>query len=292
MDRREFVGAVALGAGALLTRPTTAAEDLPKSPVDQVKLGQAGTTGSFVGMGTGVHGWMGQSNATRMGVDKLSRIVRHAIERGVTLFDMADLYGVHPLMRQALAGAPRERLTLQSKVWFAARGMPAPTKDAVAAVERFLKELGVEYLDHVLLHTVSSGGWTTDLRPLMDQLETLRQRGLIRAHGLSAHSFAALRAAHESPWVQVQLARINHKRVLMDGDPPAIAAHLKAMRAAGKAVIGMKLFGEGRFKTAEEREASLRWVIEQRCCDAMIVGFEDPAHVDDTLAMVERILKG
>jgi hypothetical protein len=76
----------------------------------------------------------------------------------------------------------------------------------------------------------------------------------------------------------------------MDGSPEEISTLLKTMRDAGKGVIGMKIFGEGRMKSPEEREASLRYVLDQQCLDAMIIGFEKPEHIDETLGMLSRIL--
>jgi hypothetical protein len=95
-----------------------------------------------------------------------------------------------------------------------------------------------------------------------------------------------------SPWVQVQLARINHRGTAMDGKPEEIAELLRQMRAAGKGVVGMKIFGEGRFQTPQEREESLRFVLTQQCVDNFIIGFEKPEQIDETLGMIKRILAG
>jgi hypothetical protein len=100
-----------------------------------------------------------------------------------------------------------------------------------------------------------------------------------------------MQTAATTPWVNVQFARINHTGASMDGKPEEIAALLKQMRAAGKAIIGMKIFGEGKFQTLEEREASLRFVIGQKCVDAMIIGFEKPEQIDETLKQLANVLK-
>jgi len=165
------------------------------------------------------------------------------------------------------------------------------TTSAKEAVERFRKELGVDYIDSVLLHCTTEPDWTDKLRAMMDELAAEKEKGRIRAHGTSCHSLAAMQASAASPWVNVQFARINHKGVNMDGKPEEIAALLKQMRAAGKAVIGMKIFGEGKFQSLEEREASLRFVIGQRCMDAMIIGFEKPEQIDETLKQLAAVLK-
>ncbi|MCX7824815.1 MAG: aldo/keto reductase [Verrucomicrobiae bacterium] len=291
MNRREFIGTLVAGlATAAGPHPALAA---PRSPTDRVPLGKTGVLASFVGLGTGMRGGGGkrQSNHTRMGQKAFTRLARHAFDSGINFFDVADLYGTHPFLRDALKGVPREKYVIQSKIWFRPKGLPDVTTSAKEAVERFRKELGVDYIDIVLLHCTTEPDWTDTLRAMMDELSAEKEKGRIRAVGTSSHSFAAMQTAASSPWVNVQFARINHKGVNMDGKPEEIATLLKRMRAAGKAVIGMKIFGEGKFQTLEEREASLRFVVTQKCVNAMIIGFEKPEQIDETLKQLVAVLK-
>lgn len=263
-----------------------------RSPTEQVTLGKTGIKASFVGIGTGMRGWMRQSNHTRMGKEAFIALIRHAYDNGITFFDTADLYGTHPFLRDALKGIPREKIVIQSKIWFGPMGLPEPVTDARRALDRFRQELGTDYIDIMLLHCTTSPTWTDDLRPMLDALEEARQKKVIRAHGTSCHSLPALKTSQASPWVQVQLARINHRGTAMDGKPEEIAELLRQMRSAGKGVIGMKIFGEGRFLTPQEREESLRFVVAQRCVDNFIIGFEKPEQIDETLGMLKQILAG
>ncbi len=294
MTRREFLGTVLAGAGGMWLETVAEAQQKPpvRSPTEQVTLGKTGLKASFVGIGTGMRGWMRQSNHTRMGKEAFVSLIRHAYESGITFFDTADLYGTHPFLRDALKGIPREKVVIQSKIWFGPMGLPEPVTDAKSALDRFRQELGTDYIDIVLLHCTTSPTWTDDLRSMRDTLEEARQKGIIRAHGTSCHSLPALKTSQASPWVQVQLARVNHRGTAMDGKPEEIAELLRQMRAAGKGVIGMKIFGEGRFLSPQEREESLRFVVAQRCVDSLIIGFEKREQIDETLGMLKRILAG
>src|SRR4029077_11262943 len=96
----------------------TARADLvarPKSPTDQVTLGKTGIKVSLVGMGTGSHGSGQASNQTRLGVKEFTRVVRHALDSGITHFDVADQYGSHAYLREALKGVPRDQYVIQTK---------------------------------------------------------------------------------------------------------------------------------------------------------------------------------
>lgn len=290
VNRRQFISTLIAGAGGVLLEGIAQAHKPAPSPTAQTTLGKTGIKASLVGIGTGVRGWMRQSNHTRMGKEPFIALIRHAYDSGITFFDTADLYGTHPFLRDALKGIPREKITIQTKIWFGHMGLPERVTDALQAVDRFRQELGTDYIDIVLLHCTTSGTWTTELRPMMDALEEARRRKIVRAYGTSCHSLPALQASESSPWVQVQLARINHRGTAMDGKPEDIAALLRRMRSAGKGVIGMKIFGEGRFQSAQEREESLRFVLAQRCVDNFIIGFEKPEQIDETLGMLRRIL--
>jgi aryl-alcohol dehydrogenase-like predicted oxidoreductase len=82
----------------------------------------------------------------------------------------------------------------------------------------------------------------------MAVLSEAREKGLIRTHGVSCHTLDALKTAAASPWVQVDLARINPAKVAMDSDPQTVVGVLKQMKASGKGVIGMKILGAGRLR--------------------------------------------
>ena len=61
-------------------------------------------------------------------------------------------------------------------------------------VERFLKEIKTDYIDMVLLHFVFFSHWPEDLGDSMNKLARLKQKGIIRAHGVSCHTLEALEA--------------------------------------------------------------------------------------------------
>jgi len=289
MSRREFVAATAAGAlvgGA--TRPTTRSANSrpsgPVSPTEQVALGKTGIRLSRIGIGTGTHGFHHQSDQTRLGRAKCVDLLLYAYERGITYFDLADVYGSHGVMREALKKIPRDRVTLLTKMW-------NPTGSRAAQdLDRFRKELDTDTIDIVLLHCQTDGAWTTKLADAMKTLAEARRKGRIRAHGCSCHSLDALRTAAETEWVQVCLARINPYGAKMDGKPEQVLPALQRMARSGKGVLGMKIFGEGTFKSAQQRTESLRFVLAQRCVHAMTIGFLAREQIDEVLSRAAAIL--
>lgn len=296
IKRREFLKQSALTvsgmlAGAQLTRaaePKTGRFD----PYETISLSKAGIRTSRLCLGTGMKGGKRQSNQTRMGKEKFEKLIQGAYERGVRSFDLADLYGTHPYVAPALKAIPRKDYMIITKIWWRPdSGLPEPERpDADVVVERFLKELQTDYIDLLLLHCVTSAKWNEELEKQMNILAKFRQKGVIRAHGVSCHSLEALETAAKEPWVDSVHARINPYGMSMDGPADKVAPVLQKIHAAGKGVVGMKIVGEGRLRNEpEKRDESLRYVLGLGCVDVLNVGCESIAEVDDMAARVRKV---
>jgi len=293
--RRSFLKKSVVSAGALGIAPTFAfaAENARGKfdPFEIVPLGKSGLKMSRVIMGTGVRGGNRQSQHTRMGKENCERLMRDAFERGVRAFDLADLYGTHPFVIPALQKIPRKDFSIISKIWFRSGGIPEKERpDADVVVERFLKELKTDYIDLVLIHCMTTANWTTEMERQMEIMAKLKQKGVIRAHGVSCHSIEALEAAAASPWVDSVHARINAFGTKMDGPTEKVVPVLKKISDAGKGIVGMKLIGEGEFRNSDEkRDESVKFVLGLGCVNVLNVGFEKLAEIDDLASRVRRV---
>jgi 1-deoxyxylulose-5-phosphate synthase len=244
------------------------------SASDSVILGNTGIQTSRLAMGTGTVGVGKHSHQTALGLDGLSRLLLNGYhENGLHFFDAADSYGSHPHVAQALKRLDRSKVTVLTKSW------ARDPNEMRADLDRFRRELGTEQLDIVLMHCLTEGDWTTRYRPVMDVLEEAKQKKIIRAHGCSCHSIEALRAAAKSPWVEVDLARVNPVGAHMDADPDTVVSLLREMKAAGKAVIGMKILGQGALR--DRQDEALRFALGLNVLDAFTIGAESIAEQND-----------
>jgi aryl-alcohol dehydrogenase-like predicted oxidoreductase len=304
IDRRRFLEGAVLGAGGLLlgcqpeasapaaARPAKAVPPTHFDPAEIVPLGKTKIRLSRVGAGTGMRGGRRESNQTRLGKKGFETLIRGAYDRGVRWFDLADSYGSHPFFATSLKGIPRDNYVVISKMWLHRRGgLPERERpDADIVLQRFLKELNSDYIDLILMHCMWSAEWPRQFRRQMDILAKLKQKGLIRAHGVSCHSLGALEAAAGEPWVDSIHARINPYGAVMDGPPEKVAPVLKRAHDAGKGVVGMKLIGEGQFRdSGEMRDKAVDYVLNLGCVDTMVVGFESLAEVDDFTTRVGKV---
>lgn len=286
IDRREFIGAAAGAAGLLMCGDKGYASENNK-PDDSDNPFLKSLRSFRYGIGTGMRGWKRESNQTRLGEKEFLKLLLHAYDHGIRLFDMADLYGTHGHVARAMKGKPRDSYFLVTKIWFRPDGLPEPERpDADVYVRRFLKELNTDYIDLVHLHCQTSGKWTTEMRKQMDLLDDLKQKGIIRGHGASIHSTEAMEAAAAEPWVDAINARVNQYRQRTDGPMEKVVPIMKRIHTAGKGVIAMKLNGEGTLD-ARQREANFRFVKNLDCVDSMIVGFEKTSEIDYFLSIME-----
>jgi predicted aldo/keto reductase-like oxidoreductase len=291
LNRREFIRQSATVVGALAAPGALAAS--PARATDMVPLGKTGVRMARLGIGTGSNGGDVQRG---LGQEGFTRLIRYAVERGVTYIDTADNYRIHEMVGVAIKGLPRERLFIQTKMpWDRAPFVDKP----VEALDRYRRELGVEYIDSLLLHCTLKHTWPADLRRMMDAFDDAKQKGVIRVKGVSCHGLPALTAATHADWVDVHLARINHRGHHMDGvdgtwkepgNQPAAMQEIRAMHAKGRGVIGMKLVGNGDFTMPEDRQRALQFALTCGCVDAIVIGFKSAGEIDEAIGRMDKIL--
>jgi 1-deoxyxylulose-5-phosphate synthase len=293
MHRREFLAGSATVAGAafLATKAFSrfsanhildaiAAQPLSSkfSASDTVTLGSTGIKTSRLAMGTGTVGTGHHSHQSALGVKGLSDLLLNGYDNGLRFFDAADSYGSHPHVAEALKHVQRDKVTVLTKTW--ARD-PATAR---ADLDRFRRELGTDYLDICLMHCLTEADWTTQYRGVMDVFSEAKEKGVIRAHGCSCHSIEALRAAAKSPWVEVDFARINPIGSHMDADPETVVSVLREMKAAGKAVVGMKILGQGDLRNRQDE--AIKYALSLNLLDAFTIGAESKAEQEDLMRRI------
>ena len=160
------------------------------------KLGQSGIDISSIGLGTN---YVGGHNLY-VGVDEGEgiRLVKQAMDLGVTHIDTADVYGTgrsEELVGKAIAGR-RDEVVLATKggILFGDYGSGVNNDPAYlrGALERSLKRLNVDYIDLYYIHRHDGQTPTEDaFGALMD----FKREGLIRSAGVSNFDLPDLQAA-------------------------------------------------------------------------------------------------
>ncbi len=72
----------------------------------------------------------------------------------------------------------------------------------------------------------------------------------------------------------------------MDGKTDDVVPVLKRARENGKAIIGMKILGEGTL--VDERDNCIQFAQSLGLLDAMTIGFEEPPQIDEVLHLMNK----
>jgi len=288
-NRRDFlktIGSVAAGAAL----PASAAP-AKRSATDWVELGRSGVKVTRLAFGTGTFGGRVQRE---LGQEQFTRLVRHAYDRGIRFFETADNYrGMPAMLGEALKGLPRDSYRLMTKIRLSDAG------NFQEAFDRFRRELQTEYLDILLIHCVRRESWPEDLERLRDSMSEAKVKKVLLAHGASCHGLLPLRRFPGNRWLDVALLRVNHDGTRMDniegteygrGDVNEVVERIASVHKQGTGVIGMKIIGEGAFKTPEQRDASIRFVARLGTVDSMTIGYKSPEEIDEAIERLNRHL--
>jgi len=283
ISRRGFLAGTAAAGAAALTGRFGFAADEKKSKVtcgtDVVTLGKTDIKTSVLGLGTGTRGGREQRD---MGETEFTKMVRYALDCGVRYIDTADAYRAHYLVSKALEGVSNDKYFIQTKT------RAKHPEVAKVDIERFRRELQVPHLDTLLMHCMTTGGWNTDMRPVMDVLYEAKEKGRVRAVGVSCHGLDPLVTSSDCDWIDVHLVRINPFGVKMDGKPEDVSAQIKKMHERGHGVLGMKIFGEDGYDSAQKRFESLKYIFDLGAVDAFTIGFTSTKQIDETLEMIQK----
>ncbi len=297
LNRRQFLqhsltvtGAMMLSPGALTLGRAAVAK---RTAVDQVSLGQTGIKLSRLGMGTGSNSGQIQHD---LGQEGFNSLVKYAYDQGITYFDCSQTYKTFEWLGGAIKGLPREKLFIQSKI-------PGQPDDVLAVIDHHRKLFDTDFVDSMLIHCMVKDGWTDQWKPSMDGVTEAKEKGRLRSKGVSCHSLPALRAAKATPWAEVHLVRVNPQGRRMDGseqvvwqnnDPghevEPVLKEMRAMRAKGRGIIGMKIIGNGEFVEAADREKSIRFAMSLPELDAVVIGLKNRAEIDEAIQRMNRAL--
>jgi aryl-alcohol dehydrogenase-like predicted oxidoreductase len=168
------------------------------------RLGKSNLEVSAIGLGC-----MGMSFSYGPPKDKeeMTSLLRAAVERGITFFDTAEVYG--PLINEELAGealAPfRKQVVIATKFGFdlspnsdprgmkGAPGLDSRPEHIKQAVEGSLKRLKVERIDLLYQHRVDPN---VPIEDVAGAVKDLIQQGKVKHFGLSEAGVQTIRRAH------------------------------------------------------------------------------------------------
>jgi aryl-alcohol dehydrogenase-like predicted oxidoreductase len=163
------------------------------------ELGRSGLQVSAIGLGC-----MGISFSytTKLSKDEGVALIRAAVDRGVTFFDTAEVYG--PFINEEVAGEAlrpfRDKVIIATKFGFDIdfetgenRGVNSRPERIRKAVEGSLKRLGIETIDLLYQHRVDPN---VPIEDVAGTVKELIAQGKVKHFGMSEPGVQTLRRAH------------------------------------------------------------------------------------------------
>ncbi|MBD3942433.1 aldo/keto reductase [Microbacterium sp. NEAU-LLC] len=191
-----------LSRGGDLHRPYTAADDryvgFPEGPAQYRRVGSSGLTLPPVSLGL----WWNFGD--NIPFDNQRALLRHAFDRGITHFDLANNYGppygtaetnFGRMMREDFAPY-RDELIISSKagydMWHGPYGNGGSRKYLIASAEQSLTRMSIDYVDIFYSHRVDPD---VPVEETVGALDTLVRQGKALYVGISSYSAERTAAA-------------------------------------------------------------------------------------------------
>jgi L-galactose dehydrogenase len=156
--------------------------------VKTVPLGRTGIEVTIAGIGTGGPSRAGQRHG--LDVDASVALIRHALDAGVNLIDTSEIYGTEEIVARVLAEVPRGSVVISSKVSPREHGELRTPDQLGEAFEAGLRRLRVDHVDIFHLHAVDIDDYDYARDELAPVLLAAKERGVVRAVGIT-EPFAA-----------------------------------------------------------------------------------------------------
>ena len=226
--------------------------------------------------------------------DRGGELLAYAFDRGVNFVDTAELYETYPHIRVALRRV-NTRPVIATKCYAYDR------ETARLSFEQARRALDLEMIDIFMLHeqetTLTLAGHEQAFRYFYE----LKEKGLIRAIGISTHAVEPVRALAQARSGQLdglwqgldaglyREADVIHPLLnrrglgLLDGTADDMVEATRAAAAAGIGLYGMKMLGGGHF--LPEFDAAVEFALAQDQVAAYAVGMQSEAEIDMNLAL-------
>ncbi len=223
-------------------------------------------------------------------------LLLYAMSRGITFFDTADSYGTYPHIRHAVRHASTLPVICSKTYAYDRAG-------AQAAVDRARRETGLDVIDLFLLHEQETTLTLHGHRDAFSYLLECKEKGWIRAIGISTHAIEPVRALTQAVegqtdglWVDLDIGPYRYADVvhpllnvagigLLDGSAAAMVQAVRHAHRAGIGVFGMKMLGGGNLLSRFDE--AVEFALGLDCVHSYAVGMQSLDEIEMDIALFE-----
>jgi aryl-alcohol dehydrogenase-like predicted oxidoreductase len=240
-----------------------------------VVLGRSGIEVSRLCFGTLTLGPL-QGNYS---LEEGSGIMAYAMERGVVFFDTAQLYKTYEYIRLASQKTGMEPVVSTKSYAYDKEG-------AIEALEEARKGLDRDVVDIFMLHEQESRLTLKGHRDALEYYLNEKEKGRIRAVGVSTHNVEVVEAAANMPEIDVVHPIYNITGIgINDGTSDDMEKAIRKASDSGKGIFSMKPLGGGSLISGYS--GSMAFVLGNDNIQSVAVGMRSRAEIDMNLAVFE-----
>jgi aryl-alcohol dehydrogenase-like predicted oxidoreductase len=174
-----------------------------------------------------------------LSVPEGSEVMKKAFSMGINFIDTAELYETYLHIQKALKET-------KTDVVISTKSYAYDKITAKKSLEKARKELDRDIIDIFMLHEQESeytlkGHWEA-----LEYYLECKQKGIIRAVGISTHHVAAVKAANKYKEIEIIHPIVNYRGLgIVDGTIEEMLTEIKVAHSKGKGVFAMKPLGGG-----------------------------------------------
>ena len=208
-----------------------------------------------------------------------AKAIRKSLELGVNFIDTAQSYGTYKHVRKALEG-------WKSDIIIASKSHERTYESMRIAVENALKEMSLERISIFHLHLIKSKQDFLERQETLECLIDMKEKGIIQAIGISAHSAEGVNAILDCDDIDVVFPIINKKGFgIVSGTLDDMLQAIRSAKAKGKDLYAMKPLGGGHL--IDEIPEAINYIRELDLFDSISVGMKTPDEVEMNVRIFE-----
>lgn len=201
----------------------------------------------------------------------------YGYQKGIRFFDTAELYQNYESLRIFLNHVERKKVTLSTKSY------AYDEETAKKSLDKALRELNTDYIDIFMLHEQESIHTIRGHYDAIVYFMNAKKEGVIKHLGLSTHYIAGVRAAIETPEIEIIHPIVNMKGIgLQDGGNEILFPLLKKAKEKHKTIFAMKPLGGGHL--CANNQQALSFVNGLDFVDAIALGMQKKEEIDANVA--------
>lgn len=199
-------------------------------------------------------------------------VIVSALNAGVNFIDTAELYNNYPYIREAIKGR-------KDQVVITAKSYAYTYEDMEKSVWQACLGIGRDYVDIFMLHEQVSQLTLKGHADALQYLVAAKEKGIIRAVGVSTHMVEVVAAAAQMEEIDVIHPIINMAGIgICDGTAEDMLDAISVAADKGKGIYTMKALGGGHL--SRKAKEAIRWVLAKPNIHSVAVGMQCQEEVE------------